>query len=185
MNIILISGKARHGKDTVGEMLGQYFDDHKKTWVRAAYGDAVKFVAKTYFHWDGQKDEAGRRLLQWVGTDKVRHENPDFWTDFVINLLDAFYNEWENVIITDCRFPNEIQKVKDHFLDKKRFSDARVLHFRVVRPDYDNGLTDEQKSHPSETALDTYTKIDRLLDNFGTLEDLRYEVQNTAWLYML
>lgn len=185
MNIILISGKAQHGKDTVGEFLGKYFDDRHKSWIRVAYGDAVKFVAEKYFHWDGQKDEAGRHLLQWIGTDKIRHHNPNFWTDFVISMFDAFYNEWDNVIITDCRFPNEIDQIREHFLNKKKFSDARVLHFRVIRPNFDNGLTQEQKEHPSETALDSYPKVDCLIYNIGSLRDLKWEVMNTARLHLL
>lgn len=180
MKIILISGKARHGKDTVGAFLGECFDEHEKSWIRCAYGDAVKFIAEKYFHWDGQKDEAGRFLLQWIGTDKVRHHNPDFWVDFVISVLDAFYNEWENVIITDCRFPNEIEKIKMHFEDKKNFSDAEVLHFRVIRNDFDNGLTEKQKEHSSETALDNYLGVNAIIMNDSDLCWLKDTVYRLA-----
>lgn len=185
MNIICISGKARHGKDTVGGILQEQLQKEGKRTAHVAYGDLVKFVAKQYFDWDGNKDEQGRSLLQWIGTDIVRHENPNYWVEFVIGILDLFYGCWDTVIITDCRFPNEIELIKQHFEDRRRYADCRVFHFRVVRPNFDNGLTQEQKEHPSETALDDYPKIDCLIYNIGSLRDLKWEVMNTAWLHLL
>lgn len=39
-----------------------------------------------------------------------------------------------------------------------------TVSVRVVRPGFDNGLTDEQKSHPSETELDEYP-FDYVVEN--------------------
>lgn len=36
------------------------------------FGDLVKYVCEKFFDWDGVKDESGRSLLQYVGTNKVR-----------------------------------------------------------------------------------------------------------------
>ncbi len=35
----------------------------------AHYADLVKYVAKTFFEWNGEKDEYGRSLLQHIGTE--------------------------------------------------------------------------------------------------------------------
>jgi len=43
---------------------------------------------------------------------------------------------------------------------------------RVIRPDFDNGLSETQKQHPSETALDNFD-FDHIIYNTGSLEDLK------------
>lgn len=147
--VILISGCARHGKDTVAAIISDTLKSDGYRVLLAHYADLVKYVCKTFFGWDGQKDERGRSLLQYVGTDCVRKVNEDFWVKFIVDMLTMFAENWDWVVIPDTRFPNEIQVLKDNGFD--------VTHVRVVRPDYDNGLTDEQQRHPSETALNGVT----------------------------
>ena len=45
------------------------------------------------------------------------------------------------------------------------------ITIRIIRPNFDNGLTDEQKNHPSETALDDYPMEYELI-NYGDLKNL-------------
>ena len=40
-----------------------------------------------------------------------------------------------------------------------------------IRNDYDNKLTKEQKSHLTETDLDSYTNFDYIINNDEKLED--------------
>lgn len=159
MQIICISGKAQHGKDTTAEYLRQAFERHGKKVLITHYGDLVKYVCRTFCGWDGVKDEAGRTMLQQVGTDIVRAKYPNYWVDFIKEILDllAAREQWDYVLIPDCRFPNELIG----------------LHLRVTRPDFDNGLTPEQQNHPSETALDNSTP-DIVINNSGTLEALEW-----------
>ena len=49
------------------------------------YADLLKYMCKTFFGWNGEKDEFGRSLLQRVGTDCIRNVEPDYWVDFVIS----------------------------------------------------------------------------------------------------
>lgn len=164
MKIILISGKAKHGKDTTAAYLSIILESLGYRVLIAHYGDLVKYVCRTFFNWDGQKDEAGRALLQRVGTDMVRTQDEDYWANMLVDMLSFFPDEWDFVLIPDCRFPNELS------IPKKE--DGQTIHVRVVRPNFDNGLTPEQQAHPSETALDN-TPPDTLLYNDGTLADLR------------
>lgn len=145
--IITISGHARSGKDTTAQILKKQLEEENKKVLIIHYADILKFVCKKYFGWDGQKDEAGRSLLQSVGTDIVRKQDENYWVNFVKSMLSFFPDEWDVVIIPDTRFPNEISTIKESF---------DVLSVRVIREGYDNGLTEEQKNHPSETALDDY-----------------------------
>lgn len=133
------------------------------------YADLLKFMCKQLFSWNGEKDERGRTLLQHVGTNIIRAKRPDYWVDYVASVLELFNDEWEYVLIPDCRFPNEINSMRDKGFD--------VTHVCIDRGDYDNGLTDEQKSHPSETALDN-TKPDATILNVGNLVDLTKAVMD-------
>lgn len=168
MEIIVVSGKARHGKDTVGDFIKQELNDRfEKRALVMHYADLLKFYCKEYFGWDGNKGETGRTLLQKVGTDVVRAQNPDYWVNHVGEFLSLFKDQWDYVIIPDARFKNEVfGLVKYGFI---------VWHWRVTRPDFDNGLTDEQKSHKSETELDN-VRPDFNIINDGDLSNLDAKV---------
>lgn len=167
MTVFAISGHAQHGKDTVANALGnRLLEDGHKVLV-THYADLLKYICRMYFGWNGEKDEQGRHILQYVGTDVVREMRPDFWVDFVIAILEMFGENWDYVIIPDSRFPNEINRLKDYGFD--------VQHLRVVRPGFENNLTLEQRMHPSETALDD-VQPDTTIFNSGTIDDLDIQI---------
>ena len=167
MKVICISGKAQHGKDTTAKFLKDILEKNDQRVLITHYGDLVKYVCTTFFGWNGVKDEAGRSILQYVGTEKVRNKIPNYWVKFVSDILYLFPGEWDYVLVPDCRFPNEIDYLRENGLN--------VTHIRVRRDGFDNGLTDEQKNHPSETALDG-VKPDYIFVNDGTLEDLEKRI---------
>ena len=179
MKVICISGKAQHGKDTTAGYLKEFLEARGKKVLIAHYGDLVKYVCKTFFDWDGQKDEAGRTLLQKVGTDVVRAKDPDYWVNFICEMLWFFYDEWDYVLIPDCRFPNEID-----YIDK-RFAD--VTHVRVVRdnPNWTSPLTEEQQKHLSETALDNwYHHGTIMVHNREGLDELKQVVERLVDIHL-
>ena len=137
----------------------------------AHYADLLKYICRTFFGWDGAKDENGRKILQYVGTDVIRSEAPDYWVDFIMSILKYFGDNWDYVLIPDTRFPNEIKKLKDDNYD--------VVHIRVVRKNFTSPLTEEQQQHPSETALDN-VEPDFYMINDGTIDD--FEDTVTKWV---
>lgn len=157
--IIAISGHAQNGKDTCAQMFEHALKDKGKRVLVAHYADLLKYICKQFFNWDGKKDEAGRTLLQHVGTEVVREKYPDFWVDFIHTILTLFPDEWDYVIIPDTRFPNELSGGKYEGAFK-------TIHVRVNRtdPSFKSPLTHEQQTHPSETALDGY-EYNYLIEN--------------------
>lgn len=151
--IILISGKARSGKDTFAMYFKAEAKIHCKRVLTIRYGDILKFVCKEYFNWNGEKNEEGRSLLQNVGTDLCRHNNPDTWVNCVIELVKGLKSNYDYVLIPDVRFPNEITKWWDTDFDSIT---VRINRVDEDMSDYDNGLTKEQKQHSSEVALDDW-----------------------------
>lgn len=167
MKVILISGKAQNGKDTVAKFLHKTLVDDGNRVLITHYGDLLKYICRNYFGWDGQKDEKGRQMLQYVGTDVIRKQNPTLWVDFVAMILKYFHENWDYVIIPDCRFPNEVTTMAENGFD--------TVHLRVVRSNFESPLTEEQQKHPSETALDDVTP-DWYIFNDGTLQHLEENI---------
>lgn len=163
--VICISGKAGHGKDTFGSMLSDSLIANGKSVRIFHFADLVKFICRQYFDWDGQKDEKGRHILQYIGTDVIRSKNENYWVDFVVNLLTMLDNTWDYVIIPDCRFPNEADKFKQSIFD--------TTVVRVIRDNYESTLTEEQQNHPSETSMDDYP-FDKIIIN-NDINNLRFD----------
>lgn len=172
-NVVLFSGKAGAGKDTVADEVCKQLQAQGYSTVVMHYADLLKFICSKYFGWDGNKDEKGRSLLQRVGTDVIRKQEPDYWVCFIRHLLQLFPNEWDYVLIPDCRFENEISYMAEIF---------PTMYIRVVRADYISKLTIEQQEHSSETALDVI-EPDIIFNNDSSLEELPAQVSTlTDWI---
>lgn len=167
--VIAISGHAQNGKDTAAKYMKRILKARKKRFVIVHYADLLKYICRQMFDWNGEKDEKGRSILQYVGTDVIRAKNENYWVDFICDMMDYFGENWDYVIIPDTRFPNEINRLRERGYE--------VVHVRVRRKDFDNGLTDAQKNHPSETALDC-VKADYYIENNGDKSNLFTNVLN-------
>ena len=166
MQIILISGKAQNGKDSFAKILKEKLEKYNNKVLITHYGDPVKFLATNLFNWNGEKDEYGRTLLQKVGTDIVRTQKPNYWVDFIIDVLTLFEKEWDYVLIPDVRFVNEVERYGNKW---------NTTTVRVNRLNFENNLTYEQKEHPSETELDNYC-FDYVVNAESGLDKLEKEV---------
>ena len=96
---------------------------------------------------EGYQPMTVRDFLQKLGTDALRnglHEN--VW----VNALMADYTEESNWIITDTRFPNEAQAIKD----------KGGIIIRIERPGHA-----PINSHPSETGLDSWKFDYKIINN--------------------
>lgn len=175
MKVCCISAKARHGKDTAAELIKEYLEYRGQRVLITHFADLLKFICTKFFGWDGNKDEKGRTLLQYIGTDVVGAKKPEYWAEFIVSILKMFENEWDYVLIPDCRYPIEVSTVKDNF---------ETIVLRIERTDFDNGLTEEQKKHPSEVDMDNYD-FDVVLLNNGDLESFKDKMRWFAENFLL
>lgn len=164
--IIILSGKARAGKDTTMNFLNEIYNNI----IQLQYGSYIKEYAKKISNWDGSEETKPRELLQQLGTNIIR-ENIDnkFFIKKMIDDIKVYSYFFDTIVISDARFKIEIDDIKNTF--------NNVIAVRIERPNFDNGLTLEQKKHPSEIDLDDYNKFDYKLINDGTLEDLKKKVE--------
>ena len=119
-----------------------------------------------------------RDLLQLLGTEAMRnglHEN--VWvnalmSEYLATTVTVGTNEFDfseedqmpNWIITDTRFPNELEAAKTR----------NGISIKVHRPGSKSDA--KQAQHASETALNNVTDWDYVISNDGDLDDLRNKV---------
>lgn len=185
MAIVGINGYAGSGKDTVAQIIQELQPD--KNWQIKKFSGKLKQMASLITQIEAKRfEEQGfkengqivirsidwqddyrqtaaaygvREFLQYLGTECVRDLlGEDVW----VNALLKDYKPKDNWIITDMRFPNELQGV----LAKQGIS------LRIERV----GIK-PINAHPSETALDNHL-FDDLIENKGDLSFLKNEVKN-------
>ncbi len=170
MKIYLIGGKARNGKDTFGGFLRDYYQSLDKKVCIMHISNYIKHFATDYFGWDGKEETKPRTLLQELGTGVIREKmnKPYFFTERLIEDIEVLDNFFDVAIITDVRLPLEFDEVK------KAYPDAVKIH--ITRPNFISELTDKEKKHKTETALDNYDSYDYKVIN-RDLEDLENDAR--------
>ena len=173
-------------RETMGSLPIEYL---KIKGIFNTLEEAESFCKKSPHYFTLVESLTPRKLLQLLGTECGRdiiHNN--IWVNAlmsryppkeVINAInkttDGSYGvKQPNWIITDVRFPNELQAVKDR----------GGITIRIIRPDFiENALTGEKfpvkvhrQEHESETALDNY-KFDYEIQNNGTIAELIDKVE--------
>ena len=167
--IIGLSGYARSGKDEVAKILVEEYG-----YTRAAFADKIReFLYETNpqiggnrlqhlidtYGWEVAKSQPEvRHLLQSIGVGARKLLGDDIWIYQVLKDL----HPSDKVVISDVRFINEAECIG-----------ARGGQlWRIKRPG-----VEPINDHVSENELDGY-KVDMILKNEGTLEDLRKMVHN-------
>lgn len=156
--MILLSGKARAGKDTFAIGLGDY--------DRYAFAERLKWFAKR-LGWNGIKDDRGRKFLQDLAS-VCRGYNENVWVESLQREIESDKFP-PKIVITDCRYKNEIQSMKQWAVRRG----YNVYIIRIERPGYWNGLPIEMQRHASEIELDNFT-FDYVVTNNKTIQDLEY-----------
>jgi len=169
MQIILIGGKARSGKDTIADFMYDLLEKEGKKVCKIQIGQYIKYYATKYFGWDGKEETKPRDLLLKLGTEIIREKiDPDFHIDRLIQDIRVLSYFYDYFIVSDVRLPNEIEKPKDNF--------DNVVTIKMER--YSDELNSRQKSHITEIALDDYDGFDFIVKNDGTLEELEEKTKD-------
>jgi len=139
-------------------------------------------VQKTWFE---EKQLTPRILLQLLGTDcgrKIIH--PNIWVNALFadyKLLDnrswqdpGAENTYPKWIITDVRFPNEVDAIKERggIVIRVNRPKIKVITDDLVIDIIHNSKNFGIEEHESETALDQYKDFDYVVTNDGTINDL-------------
>jgi hypothetical protein len=205
--IIGLVGLKGCGKDTVAD----YFISHYDNWIKGSFADSLKDCGASVFGWDRELLEGStqdsrawreiadtwwseklnrpnftpRLALQIVGTELWRNQfNNDIW---LLSFEKKLLMIEKNVVITDCRFPNEIeliQRLDGIIVRVKRGEDPPWWDTAVE----DNAERENTAHNPMmprvypEVHASEYSwpgcNVDNVIVNDGTLEDLEETVKN-------
>ena len=167
--IYIICGKARHGKDTIASYIQEYYKTNNKKIINIQYSSYIKEYAKKISNWDGSEESKPRELLQQLGTNIIRQKIDSlFFVNRVLGDIKVYSYFFDAITISDARAKVEVDNPKNNF--------SNVIAIHVNRPNFDNGLTEEQKRHFTEIGLDDYNSYDYKIENDGTLDELREKV---------
>ncbi len=157
---IAFLGQMRAGKDTAAEMCIARYGGEIMKFAQPLY-DIQDYIYRRTHQPQGKKD---RLLLQWLGTEWGRTINPDLWVSI---LTEDLKTKTGNLYITDCRFKNEVQALRDNGFKL----------FRVERPDEERIKAGASlMTHASERDLDDFDDYDAVLNNSTDYWDLDAQI---------
>lgn len=168
MRIFLIAGKSGSGKGEIAKLIKEYYIYKLEKCVITEYSKPLKNIVQELTDWDGNTNTKPRGYLQELG-DQIRNIDNKYFTNLMLNKLRIYENLVDNVVISDVRFPNEIEEIKLNYDD--------VYAVYVENQFSKSNLTIEEQSHITETALENYDEFDYILAN-DTRESLKDKVFN-------
>ena len=149
----MISGKSQSGKDTFGRILKEQLEMQNKKVLLIHFADPVKWLARDFFNWDGNKDIEGRHLLQWIGTDTMRKKYPSYWAEIIAKFISTYEAYFDYCLICDWRFKNEFETVCDY---NQNVITVRINRYQNNENYYNPNMTLEQRWHISECEIDDF-----------------------------
>lgn len=186
--IVALTGQAGAGKDTLAKLIIEHAPltgYESDRWVKMSFASHLKDVVALLFNMDRdmlegvtledrakreQPDEfwsakmgkpfTPRHALQYIGTDLLRNQlHKNIWVDSLEKKIDSTK---ANVIVTDVRFKNEINMLrnKNAMFVRMEFEKKPYYWDIVYKNNMFDSLTDQEKMklreinetvHPSET----------------------------------
>lgn len=187
--IVAFAGRKQSGKTTCSEFVAKYFNGAIEPFNGAkiynfadplkkdicinilgltydqCYGDDDKKNQLTDIVWENKRLTA-REVMQFVGTDIFRKMKNDVWAGATIKKIQK--EQPKLAIIADCRFPNEVEAVRD----------AGGIVIKLTRNPYNS-------DHESEVALDESVYPTKNFDLVIYNQNISIQEQNEAVLNFL
>jgi hypothetical protein len=194
--IMGVTGFIGSGKDTIADYLVNFHE-----FRRESFANTLKDAVSAVFGWDrtmlegrtkaarewrekidpwwaerlGMPTLTPRWVLQYWGTEVCRKGfHDDIW---IASLENKLRNSRDNIVISDCRFPNEIDSIRNaggKIVWVRRGQLPEWYSVALSANQGHNWALNElklRKIHASETAW-VGTDFDHVLDNDGSIDDL-------------
>ncbi len=158
MRVFLLAGKARSGKGEVAKVIKNYYDKKKQKTVITEYSKYIKLFAKEMTDWDGNSATKPRKFLQDMGVYIRKNlEEPEFLIRRMKEDLKIYEKFYDNCIISDIRYPNEIEEMKK--------INPNIISIFIINEHGNYDLSKEEANHETEHALDNYHEFDFVIVN--------------------
>lgn len=198
--IIGVCGFIGSGKDTAADYLVNFHE-----FRRDSFASTLKDAVAAVFGWDremleGRTKQARewreqvdpwwstrldmpnltpRWVLQWWGTEVCRKSfHDDIW---IASLEARLRNATDNIVISDCRFPNEIKAIRNaggQVIRVVRGQDPEWYDIAISTNagTFNHMATAYSDVHASEWAW-VGTKFDAVIDNNSTVDNLYKQLE--------
>jgi len=199
--IIGICGLIGSGKDTAADYLVNFHEFRRESFANslkdaaaAVFGwnrDMLEGRTKESREWREQRDEwwsnrlgmhiTPRHVLQQWGTEVIRQGfHDDMW---IASLENKLRTSKDSIVITDCRFPNEISGLKEQGAKIVWVQRGITPHWYSIAEQANRGDQKAQEwlskegIHASEYSW-AGTQFDAIIDNNGSIEQLYSQLKN-------
>lgn len=142
------------GKFGIGKTTAANFLVEKHGFVKMSLADPMRQIVRDIFGIESKKDPRYRQLMQRLGTDWFRAEDPDVWIRY---LLKRVQDEYRPIVVDDVRFPNEALALAQNgwkIIYLKCQDDVRIQRCRAR----DGHFDETTLNHPSEAGIDEIIK---------------------------
>lgn len=156
MKVLIINGMGGSGKDTFVKYLRNYID-----LFHCSIADLPKKIA-TGLGWKGEKDDKSRKLLSDIKLAIDNYNDANF--TYIKNKINDATRAGYKAVCVDMREANQIERAKKEFGAITVFVDRDVPKI----------LT-----NPADAGVYDY-KYDYVIDNNGTLEELKQKAKEFA-----
>jgi hypothetical protein len=199
--IIGICGFIGSGKDTAADYLVNFHE-----FRRESFASSLKDAVSVIFGWDREmlegrtkqsrdwrevkdewwsnrlgKDITPRHVLQYWGTEVIREGfHDDMW---IASLENKLRTSTDSIVITDCRFPNEITGLKEQGAKIVWVQRGVIPHWYIIAEQANAGdhkaknWLERHGVHASEYSW-AGTKFDAIIDNNGSIDSLYSQIKN-------
>lgn len=182
-NIIGVSGRKGHGKDTIADYICL-----KYNFIKISFADPLKETCRILFFFDdnqlyhNKKEEIDplwnitpRKTFEYIGTDIMRNNieqllptiGNDFWVKHLKYRVEKLIESNKNIkiVVSDVRFQNEVALIKE----------LGGICVKVKRNNSNN--TTKYIDHESESYIDDLIDIDYdICANSGDIKGLYTQV---------
>jgi hypothetical protein len=122
-------------------------------------------------YWEGEQLSA-RDLMQLIGTDLFRKLNPNVWVNALLNKIKR--SNRQVVIVSDCRFPNEVEAIKNSGglvfrLNRNPHKSTHISESILDSHCYDWNNFDATLNNEHMTVREQYEKLKKLMLHFNIL----------------
>ena len=181
MQVIGFTAKVGGGKDTAGMLITQALEEKGYRVTKLSFAKPLKDVCTMMFGWDRERLEhdfdykegdtlddgtpdpacealgmTRRVVMQKLGTEAMRNGlHSDIWIIALrLSIMRGDYDDYDYGLLTDCRFLNELQFVRD--------LDGTLIQLK--RDGEQSTLTDKTQ-HASELEWEQWTDWDAIVTN--------------------
>lgn len=158
MRIVLIAGKSGTGKNHVAQIMKEFLEENQQRTVITEYSKYIKLFAKEMLGWRETDPKKPREFLQEIGSF-IREDlgKKDLFIERMKTDISVYERFFENVIICDIRYPEEIDEIKKTY--------SKVTTILIEKEEQNPELTMKEAAHITEHALENYQNFDYIIQN--------------------